>query len=175
MFWILIRIALQRQFWWVATTYILWRTAENCLLIITKYLLDEPPHEKINKWSVRPAKTQISLGICPVWSECSLCTKWVAEDPMFLHVDSKASDQTGLIWVFAGCTGHFVGFVMRWLISVGCANSVVLRLFQLSRQNKTEHCELKSSLRSLKWVRWSNSDFFFLPTGKSFSCVTIRP
>ena len=28
--------------------------------------------------TVRPAKTQISLGICPVWSETSLCKLWVA-------------------------------------------------------------------------------------------------
>ena len=27
----------------------------------------EPPHDKTNKMTVRPAKTQISLGICPVW------------------------------------------------------------------------------------------------------------
>ena len=40
----------------------------------------------------------------------SLATHWA---------HSKDSDQTGrmprLIWVFAGCTGHFVGFVMSWL------------------------------------------------------------
>ena len=36
-----------------------------------------------------PAKTQISLGIRPVWSESSLCTFWVAKDPSFLHVDSE--------------------------------------------------------------------------------------
>ena len=58
--------------------------------------------------NVHPAKTQISLGICPVWSESSLCTQWVAKDPSFLHADSVGSDQTGrmpwLIWVFAGCT-----------------------------------------------------------------------
>ena len=30
--------------------------------------LTEPRHDKTNKMSVRPAKTQISLGICPVWS-----------------------------------------------------------------------------------------------------------
>ena len=29
----------------------------------------ELPHHKTTKWHVRPAKTQISLGICPVWSE----------------------------------------------------------------------------------------------------------
>ena len=65
-------------------------------------------HDKTNKMSVRPAKTQISLGIRPVWSESSLCTQWVAKDPRFLHADSEDSDQTGrmprLIWVFAGRT-----------------------------------------------------------------------
>ena len=68
-------------------------------------------------WPVRPAKTQISLGIRPVWSESSLCAEWVAKDPSFHHADSEDSDQTWqmprLIWVFAGRTCHFVGFVMR--------------------------------------------------------------
>ena len=72
------------------------------------------------KWNVRSAKTQISLGIRPVWSESSLCAHWVAKDPSFLHADSEDSDQTGrmprLIRVFAERTCHFVGFVMRWLI-----------------------------------------------------------
>ena len=49
--------------------------------------------------------------------QSSLRTQWVAKDPSFLHTDSEDSDQTGqmprLIWVFAGCTGHFVGFVIR--------------------------------------------------------------
>ena len=66
--------------------------------------------------SVRPAKTRISLGIRPVWSESSLCAQWVAEDPRFLHVDSEDSDQTGrmprLIWVFAGCT--LILLVLSW-------------------------------------------------------------
>ena len=57
---------------------------------------------------VRPAKTQINLGIRPVWSESSLCAQWVANDPSFLRADSEDSDQTGrmhrLIWVFAGRT-----------------------------------------------------------------------
>ena len=63
---------------------------------------------KPTKWHMRPAKTQISLGIHPVWSESSLCAQWVAKDPSFLHSDSKVSEQTGrmprLIWVFAGRT-----------------------------------------------------------------------
>ena len=63
---------------------------------------------KPTQWHVHPAKTQISLGIRPVWSESSLCAQWVAEGPSFLHRDSEDSDQTGrmprLIWVFDGRT-----------------------------------------------------------------------
>ena len=74
---------------------------------------------KPTKWHVRPAKTLISLGICPVWSESSLCAQWVAKDPRCCHADSEDSDQTGrmprLFWVVAGGTDHFVGFVMRRL------------------------------------------------------------
>ena len=47
-----------------------------------------------------------------------LCAQWVVKDQSFLH----ESDQTGrmprLIWVFALCACHFVGFVMRRLISL---------------------------------------------------------
>ena len=51
--------------------------------------------------------------------QSSLCARWVANDPSFLHADSEDSDQTGrirrLFWVFAGRTCHFLGFVVRWL------------------------------------------------------------
>ena len=75
---------------------------------------------KSTKWHVRPVKTQISLSIRPVWSESLLCAQWIAKDPMFPHADSEDSNQTGwiprLIWVFAGRTCHFVGFVVLRLI-----------------------------------------------------------
>ena len=74
--------------------------------------------------TVRAAKTQISLGIRPVWSESSLCAWWVSKDPSFLHANSEGSDQTGhmprLIRIFAGRPCHFVGFVMRRLICCTC-------------------------------------------------------
>ena len=80
-------------------------------------LIYEPRHDKTNKMSVRLAKIQISLGICPVWSESSLCAQWVAKSQSYHHADSDDSDQAGrmprLIWVY---TGHFVGFVMSRLI-----------------------------------------------------------
>ena len=94
---------------------------KRCLSL--KRTTNEPQHDKTNKMSVRPANTQISLGICPVWSESSVCAQWVPKDPGFLHADSEDSDQTGrmprLIWVFAGRTCHFVGFDMRWLKCAG--------------------------------------------------------
>ena len=69
--------------------------------------LFELPRDKTNKMTQCGAvKIQISLGICPIWSESSLCAYWVAKDPSFLHADSEDSDQSGrmprLIWIFAG-------------------------------------------------------------------------
>ena len=59
-------------------------------------------------WLVRPAKTQISLGIRQIWSECSL-SAWRKLRSLATHwAHSEGSDQTGwiprLIWVFTGRT-----------------------------------------------------------------------
>ena len=75
---------------------------------------------KPTKWHVRPVKTQITLGIRPVWSE-SLLSAWRklgSLDTQWVH--SADSDQTGqmprLIWVFAGHT--VILLVLSWGISV---------------------------------------------------------
>ena len=91
---------------------------------------------KPTKWRVRPAKTQISLGIRPVWSE-SLLSAWRKLGSLATHwAHSEDSDQTGwiprLIWVFAGRTCHFVGFVTMRLIYVfyyNCFYVQVLRRY----------------------------------------------
>ena len=77
---------------------------------------NEPQHDKTNKMSVRPAETQISLGIRPVWSESSL-SAWVLSYPLSAHrrlwsdwADAQAD--LSLRWAH----NHFVGFVMSWLI-----------------------------------------------------------
>ena len=84
----------------------------------------EPRHDKTNNVTVRPAKTQISLGIRPVWSESSLCAQWLAKDLSFLHADNEDSDQTGrmprMIWVFAGRT--------LILLVLSCRGSYILNL-----------------------------------------------
>ena len=75
---------------------------------------------KPSECHVRPLKTQISLGIRPVWSESSL-SAWRKLGSLATHwAHSEDSSQVGrmprLIWVFPRCTCHIVGFVMRWLI-----------------------------------------------------------
>ena len=68
----------------------------------------EPPYDKTNEMAVCPAKTQLSLGICPVWSESWLSAWWKLGSLATHWAHSEASDQTGwmprLNWVFAGCT-----------------------------------------------------------------------
>ena len=59
----------------------------------------EPRHDKTNKVTVRPAMTRISLSICPVWSEPSLCAQWVAKDPSFFMRTAKTLIRLG------GCPG----------------------------------------------------------------------
>ena len=77
------------------------------------YTLHEPPpRDKTNKMTMRPVKTQISLGIHPVWSEPSLFT-WRKLGSLATHgAHSQYSDQSGwmprLIWVFAGRTNHLL-------------------------------------------------------------------
>ena len=93
-----------------------WDWRGDRIIMQKKNIRNEPRHDKTNKVSVRPAKTQISLGIRPVLSAFSLCAQGVAKDPSFLHVDSKDSDQTErmprLIWVFAGRT--VILLVLSW-------------------------------------------------------------
>ena len=68
--------------------------------------------------SVRPAKTQISLGIRPVWSESSLsawrklgslATHWAHSEDWSDWADAQAD--LSLRWAHS----HFVGFVMSRL------------------------------------------------------------
>ena len=81
---------------------------------------------KPTKWHVRPAQTQISLGIRPVWSESSL-SAWSKLGSLATHwAHSEDSEQTGpmprLIWVFAGRT--------LILLVLSCRGSYILRLAQ---------------------------------------------
>ena len=95
-------------------------------------------------WPVRPAKTHISLGIRPVWSESSL-SAWRKLGSLATHwAHSEDSDQTGrmprLIWFFAGRS--VILLVLSWGGShslVHCRNGfaeVLLRKWASAQQNK---------------------------------------
>ena len=86
---------------------------------------------KPTKWHVCPAKTQISLSICRVWSvfadrmkkawvlsyplntkrRLGGCPGWSAQRRLWSYWADAQADLS-LRWAHS----HFVGFVMRWLI-----------------------------------------------------------
>ena len=81
---------------------------------------------KPTKWHVCPVKTQISLGICQVWSESSL-SAWRKLGSLATHwANSEVSDwadvqaDLSLYWVHS-C---FVGFVMRQLICINTCHQL---------------------------------------------------
>ena len=94
------------DYWWLKCKLkACWQWRADCKKLSflgVRNFRNEPPPDKTNNVVVRPAKTQISLGIHPVWSESSLCTQWVAKD---------AQADLSLRWAH----NHIVGFVMRWL------------------------------------------------------------
>ena len=79
----------------------------------------EPPRDKTNKMICAPSEDSDQPGHLPSLISLRCALKGVARGPSFLCANSEDSDQTGrmprLIWVFAGCTCHFVGFVTRRL------------------------------------------------------------
>ena len=81
--------------------------------------VNEQRHDKTNKMSMRPAKTQISLSINPGWSESSLST-WRKLGSLATHLSaqwrlwSAWADAKADLSLHCACP-HFVGFVMSWL------------------------------------------------------------
>ena len=135
---------------------------ETYVVNYKKEVKNEPLHDKTNKETISPAKTQISLGIQPVWSESSLCAQWVAKDPTFLHADSEDSDQTGrmprLICLHWAHT-HFVGFVMSRPV-LTLLLIVDLFLVFIFIEKTFNHCMLICSF-FLFWTKFT-LDFFSL-------------
>ena len=149
----------------------------------------EPWHDKTNKISVRPAKTQISLGIRPVWSESSLCTQRVDKDPSFLRADSEDSDQTGrmprLIRIFAwrvvilfvlSCRGSYHIFVtiieagdnLHFAYVIMCFPSFAYRPARADNRNS---CNLNREKLSCPGVAFARH---VSVTSVEWYCVTLR-
>ena len=108
---------------------------------------------------VSPTKTHISLSIHPVWSESSL-SAWRNSGSLAIQwARNKDSNQTGwmprLIWVFAGRTCHFVGFVMWWLNNKITVLLCVIIQTKQDRMNFTvmgEHDKFSGILLAKLWT-----------------------
>ena len=139
---------------------------------------NEPRHDKTNKVAVRPVKTQISLGIRPVWPESSL-SAWRKLESLPTHwAHSEDSDQTGrmprLIWVFAwtpirlgGCPGwsesslganSFCWFchVVAQIVTAGLEKSTCLLywLYVLSKFKLLNFLTVKLNKSKIWWNLW---------------------
>ena len=135
----------------------------------------EPPHDKTNKMTGRPVKTQISLGVRPVWSESSL-SAWRNIGSLVTHwAHSEDSDQTGrmprLIWAFAGrtatlsvlsCRGSFLQLILT-MMSV-----------EINKQEKL-HRRHFIIVKHIWWVSDDNRGIiFYCSPHKHILCVLIR-
>ena len=109
---------------------------------------------KPTKWHVCPVQIQISLGICPVWSVfaaymkkvwiLSLVTHWLHSEDWSNWADARP------IWIFAGCTCHFVSFVMRWLIWSMSSQKTSLSIAKCKGSDHSTH-HLHSLIFCLYW------------------------
>ena len=134
-----------------------------------------------NEMSVHPAKTLISLGICPVWSESSLST-WRKLGSLATH---WAHRLPMLICIFAGCT-HFVGFVMSWLICYSPPLTIFSKALIFKRTQTYDHKFKKKNVQKLfnpnqtlmiedKWIFFIEKTFllhilFFLSITRIMQC-----
>ena len=83
---------------------------------------------KPTKWPVHSTKTQISLGICPIWLECSL-SAWRNIAPLTTYwAHSKDSDHTGRMpMLICLCWAHI------FLLVLSCGGSYHLSVLKLCK------------------------------------------
>ena len=113
--------------------------------------------------ALRPAKTQISLGIHPVWSESSL-SAWRKVGSLATHwTHSEGSDQTGrmprLIWVFVGSIATLL------VLSQGGSKYPMFSEWQVWVNNVDPDQTAQGAV-------WSRSTLFAIPSA-SFGYITV--
>ena len=117
--------------------------------------------------SVRPAKTQISLGIRPVWSESSL-SAWRKLGSLANH---WADAQAGLSLHWAHI--HFVGFVTSRLISsiVNRKNALLSSVIELTNKKWVERNTKITGLHPIKGALANPEDQDEEDAALSVSCM----
>ena len=137
---------------------------------------------KPTKWRVRPAKTEIGLGVRPVWSVFavrmkqlgSLAVHWTHSEDWSDWADAQAD--LSLRW-----RSHFVGFVMSRLISDsrGCAYRLVCSVGKKKKYiYKSPTASPTSCRKDEKWTFWYVLCHLFDRTATSdsfLSCVRALP
>ena len=131
-----------------------------------------------NKMSVRPAKTQIILGIRPVWSESSLSHEEtlgpyypLSAQWRLLSYLADAQADLSLRWAHT----HFFGFVMWLKYFVTHCKLVVSTVMILSLRTDISWQTVQTQIRLLHAV-WSGCTLFANPS-TSFGPVTytVKP
>ena len=95
---------------------------------------------KPTKWPVRPAKTQTSLGIRPVWSEfcCPYENTWSLSYPL---TPLSAQRRLRSDWSESSLGArHFVGFVVQWLHDNHHLRMVNTKTYMSRDMTKTTKC-----------------------------------
>ena len=146
----------------------------------------EPPHDKTNNVAVRSAKTQISLGIRPVWSESSL-SAWRKVGSLSTHwTQSKGSNQTGrmprFIWVFVVRIATLL--VLSWDGSYTEKNYQKQNKTTQYKQNavdfnlalflSTEKSESKSINDQAEQMEASSLGYWMIPYGRKWGSVVSK-
>ena len=130
----------------------------------------ELPHDKTTKMTVRPAKTQISLCICPFWSASSLSAWRNLRSLATNWVHREDSDQTGwmtrLIWVFSWRTATLL--VLSWCGSCTNGNFALLYLPSFCMKSSRNF-----ALLTPKSVSFSSNVFMCDSNCSIFACNTL--
>ena len=137
-----------------------------------KHFKIKPPYDKTNKMTVRPAKTQISLGIRPVWSESSLCAQWVAQKPKLSscgqrRLRSDWADAQAYLSLRWGA--HIILLVLSWGGSIVPTSMIFrqIKVHKLSHHMRLWHfpsCVNSFFKRACAVIQWGwMSDFFVGP------------
>ena len=104
----------------------------------------EPPHDKTNKMACAPSEDADQPGHPPSLIRVFAVRSMGNWGPNVSSCRQRRPHQTGrmlrLIWVFAGRTCHFVGFVMRRLISE--VNKTTWKIYLRLANNCSQHTEM---------------------------------
>ena len=118
------------------------------IIMLKFYLKFEPPHEKNpTKWHVRPTKTQVSLGIRPVWSESSLST-WRKLGSFATH---WAHSEDSEIWVLAGRT--LILLALSWSGSIYATAALAMLACVSKGKPLNINNERFSQEKKSKWLK----------------------